>query len=90
MHDWVSGHLELSPPKMLDQSKNVTGRTFHICPGIVHEHIFWPNVAKKAKRLLTLKVNDYFGKYFTVQARDNRVKRAASPHKAYAHDIISR
>ena len=33
-------YVELSPPKLLDQSKNVTVRTFHIWPGIVHEHIF--------------------------------------------------
>ena len=32
---------ELSSPKPLDQSKNVTVRTFHIWSGIVHEHIFW-------------------------------------------------
>ena len=32
--------LVLSPPKPLDQSKNVTVRTFHIWPGSVHEHIF--------------------------------------------------
>ena len=32
--------VELSPPKPLDQSKNVTVRTFHIWPGIVHEYIF--------------------------------------------------
>ena len=32
--------VELSPPKILDQSKNVTVRTFHIRPGSVHEHIF--------------------------------------------------
>ena len=29
------------PPKPLDQSKNVTVRTFHIWPGSVHEHIFF-------------------------------------------------
>ena len=40
LRDWVSRYLELSPPKPLDQSKNVTVRTFHIWPGIVLEHIF--------------------------------------------------
>ena len=34
----ISGAI--SPPKLLDQSKNVTVRIFHICPGSVHEHIF--------------------------------------------------
>merc|ERR1712020_801855 len=37
---WLSIYLELSPPKPLDQSKNVTVRTFHIWPKSVHEHIF--------------------------------------------------
>ena len=32
--------MELSPPKPMDQSKNVTVKTFHIWPGSVHEHIF--------------------------------------------------
>ncbi len=37
---WLVGYLELSPPKPLDQSNNVTVRTFHSLPRIVHEHIF--------------------------------------------------
>ena len=37
---WFGIYLELSPPKTMDQSKNVTLMTFHIWPGIVHEHIF--------------------------------------------------
>ena len=40
LRDSVCLFVELSPPKPLDQSKNVTVRTFHIWPGIVHEHIF--------------------------------------------------
>ena len=36
---WPAGRPKLSPPNLLDQSKNVTVRTFHIWPGIVHEHI---------------------------------------------------
>ena len=46
---WISvtGWPELSPPKRLDQSKNVTVRTFQILSGVVYEHIFWPKVAKK-------------------------------------------
>ena len=37
----------LSPPKSLDQSKNVTVRTFHIWPGSVHEHRGpWRHVAE--------------------------------------------
>ena len=42
MTGYVSGYMELSPPKLLDQSKNVTVRAFHIWPGSVHEHIFLP------------------------------------------------
>ena len=44
LRDWLSIYLSiyvpLSPPKPLDQSKNVTVRTFHTWPGSVHEHIF--------------------------------------------------
>ena len=40
LFDWLAIYLELSPPKPLGQSKNVTVRTFHIWPGIVREHIF--------------------------------------------------
>ena len=44
LRDWLAGSLAgrvlLSPPKPLDQSKNVTVRTFHTWPGSVHEHIF--------------------------------------------------
>ena len=47
-----------SPPKPLDQSKNVTVRTFHIWSGIVHEHIFLAKscqkVPKNAKRPFSL------------------------------------
>ena len=32
-------YLEPSPPKLMDQSKNVTGWNFHIWPWIVREHI---------------------------------------------------
>ena len=35
-----AGRATLSPLKPLDQSKNVTVRTFHTWPGSVHEHIF--------------------------------------------------
>ena len=38
--------VRLSPPKLLDQLRNVTVRTFHICPGIVHEHICLTKVNK--------------------------------------------
>ena len=37
--DWLTGYLELSYPKPLDQSINVTVRTIHICHRIVHEQI---------------------------------------------------
>ena len=40
LRDYPAMFLELSPPKPLDQSKNVTIRTFHTWPGSVHEHIF--------------------------------------------------
>ena len=44
LRDWLVGYEgmypDLYPPKPLDQSKNVTVRTIHIWPGIVHEHIF--------------------------------------------------
>ena len=40
LRDWLAIYVPLSPPKLLDQSKNVTVRTFHIWPGSVHEHIF--------------------------------------------------
>ena len=40
LRDWDRLSVELSPPKPLDQSKNVTVRTFHTWPGSVHEHIF--------------------------------------------------
>ena len=36
----------------MDQSENVTAKTFHICPGSVHDHIFcqkWPKIVKKDK-----------------------------------------
>ena len=37
---WVPIYLGgLTPPKSMDQSKNVTIRTFHIWPRIIHEHI---------------------------------------------------
>ena len=39
LRDWVSVYVPLSPPKPLDQSKNVTVRTFHIWPGSVHGHM---------------------------------------------------
>ena len=38
--DCVCLSVSLSLPKPLDQSKNITARTFHIWPGSVHEHIF--------------------------------------------------
>ena len=40
LRDYVAMYVSLPPPKLLDQSKNVPVRTFHSCPGIVHEHIF--------------------------------------------------
>ena len=40
LRNWLAIYLELSPPKLLDQSKNVTVSTFHIWPRIVHDHIF--------------------------------------------------
>ena len=40
LRDYVCLFVSLSPPKPLDQSKNVTVRTFHTWPGSVHEHIF--------------------------------------------------
>ena len=40
LRDWFCEFVELSPPKPLDQSKNVIVRTFHTWPGSVHEHIF--------------------------------------------------
>ena len=40
LRDCVCMFVSLSPPKPLDQSKNVTVRTFHTWPGSVHEHIF--------------------------------------------------
>ena len=49
LRDCVCLFVELSPPKPLDQSKNVTVRTFHTWPGSVHEHNFWPKFAKKSQ-----------------------------------------
>ena len=40
MTGYLCVYVPLSPPKLLDQSKNVTVRTFHTWPGSVHEHIF--------------------------------------------------
>ena len=40
LRDYLAIYPELSPPKPLDQSKNITVRTFHTWPGSVHEHIF--------------------------------------------------
>ena len=42
--------VELSPPKPLDQSKNVTVRTFHIWPGSVHGHIFLAKSCQKVPK----------------------------------------
>ena len=50
LRDWLCNYLELSPPKPLDQLKNVTVRTFHICPGIVHEHIFSAKSCQKVPK----------------------------------------
>ena len=40
MTGYVAMCVSLSPTKPLDQSKNVTVRTFHIWPGSVHEQFF--------------------------------------------------
>ena len=47
---WLCVWLELSPPKPLDQSKNVTVRTFHIWPGSVHGHIFLAKSCQKVPK----------------------------------------
>ena len=48
--DCVCMFVSLSPPKPLDQSKNVTVRTFHTWPGSVHEHIFLAKSCQKVPK----------------------------------------
>ena len=50
LRDWVCLSVSLSPPKPLDQSKNVTVRTFHIWSGLSMSTFFGQKLPKSAKK----------------------------------------